>query len=202
MKLIIPFILFMTLHTGNAQHQIPKSIENEAKIALSHYPELDSVDIEFRFKKNIKKSTMQAQPVFWSLFKSRKKRKYLVLINRKFKISGEEFKTKDIPQSILIGWLGHELGHIMDYRNRSSLNLIWFGIKYTLSDSFIKEAERAADSYAVSSGMEEYILETKNFILNKAEISEEYKERIKKYYLSPDEIMLLVQERDAKVPPL
>lgn len=202
MKTLIPLLIYMTLNTLNAQHQVPKSIEQEAEIALSHYSELDSVDIEFRFKKSIKKSTMQAQPVLWSLFKSRKKRKYLVLISKKFKISGKEFKTKDIPKKTLIGWLGHELGHIMDYRERSSLNLIWFGIKYSLSDSFIKEAERAADSYAVTNGMEEYILETKDFILNKAEISEKYKERIKKYYLSPDEIMLLVQERDAKVPPL
>jgi hypothetical protein len=192
----------MNLYALNARHKIPKSIKKEAETALSYYPELGGVAIEFRFKKNIKKSTMQAQPVFWSLFKSRKKRKYLVLISKKFNISGKEFKTKDIPKNILIGWLGHELGHIMDYRERSSLNLFWFGIKYTLSDSFIKEAERAADFYAVSNGMEEYILETKDFILKKANISKKYKERIKKYYLSADEIMLLVQERDSKLPPL
>ena len=96
----------------------------------------------------------------------------------------------------MIGWLGHELGHVMDYRNRSSLNLIWFGIKYKLSDNHIKEAEIAADSFAIQKDMENYLLDTKNFILNKTNLSESYKARIKKYYLSPDEIMLLVEERD------
>ncbi len=41
---------------------IPESIIEEAKTALSYYPELEDVEIEFRFKDNIKKSFMQAQP--------------------------------------------------------------------------------------------------------------------------------------------
>ncbi|MFD0798351.1 hypothetical protein ACFQZJ_12840 [Maribacter chungangensis] len=198
MKCILTLLIFLTIHKANSQHSIPKSIQKEVETAFSYYPELKNTNIEFRFKENIKKSTMQAQPTFWSLFKSRKNRKYLVLVSRKFKISGKKFKTTDIEEDILIGWFGHELGHIMDYRNRSSLNLLWFGIKYTFSDRYIKEAERAADSYAVNAGMEDYILRTKRFILDKADITERYKDRIKKYYLSPDEIMLLVKEREVE----
>lgn len=188
----------MSVQYINAQHITPKIIKKEALIALSYYPQLKNTEIEFRFKNNIKKSTMQAQPVFGSLLRSKKKRKYLVLISEKFKISGKEFKTTNVDSDILIGWLGHELGHILDYQNRSSLNLMWFGIKYSLSDNYIKEAERAADSYAVNSGMANYILKTKKFILNNAEIDEDYKARIKKYYLSPEEIMILVNELEKK----
>jgi len=181
----------------NAQHIVPDSIQEEARIAISHYPKLEETPITFKFKKNIKKSTMQAQPTFWSLFKSRKKRKYVVLISEKIKISGKEYLTKNVPKDIMIGWLGHELGHIMDYQNRSSLNLVWFGIKYTFSGTYLKEAERAADTYAVSNGMAPYIVETKNFILDNAEIHEKYKARIRKFYLSPEEIMAMVEEREA-----
>ncbi|MEP0213266.1 MAG: hypothetical protein ABJD66_08635 [Cellulophaga sp.] len=198
MKFIIYIALFMSVQYINAQHITPQIIKKEALIALSYYPQLKNTEIEFRFKNNIKKSTMQAQPVFGSLLRSKKKRKYLVLISEKFKISGKEFKTTDVDSDILIGWLGHELGHILDYQNRSSLNLMWFGIKYSLSDNYIKEAERAADSYAVNSGMANYILKTKKFILNNAEIDEDYKARIKKYYLSPEEIMVLVNELEKK----
>lgn len=175
---------------------IPNAIKKEALIALSHYPELKDTKIEFKFKKKMKKSIMQAQPSFWSLFKSKKKRSYKILMSKTFKIDGQKYETKNIPTNVMVGWLGHELGHIMDYKDRSSLNLIWFGIKYKLSDNHIKEAERAADSYAVQKDMEDYILDTKNFILNKTNLSEKYKARIKKYYLSPDEIMTLVEERD------
>ncbi|TVZ10407.1 hypothetical protein JM80_2945 [Cellulophaga sp. RHA_52] len=198
MKNIIYILLFMSVKYLNAQHIIPKIIEKEALVALSYYPQLKNTEIEFRFKDNIKKSTMLAQPVFGSLLKSKKKRHYLILMSKKFKISGKEFKTTDVDSDILVGWLGHELGHILDYQNRSSLNLLWFGIKYSLSDNYIKEAERAADSYAVASGMGDYILKTKNFILNNAEIDATYKARIIKYYLSPAEIMLLVKEQEKK----
>lgn len=197
MKPHLILLFIMTLISLNAQHKAPVSIENEAAKALDFYPELNDTPITFKFKNHIKKSTMRAQPKFWSLFKSRKKRAYIILISKKFKISGKEFLTENVPKNILIGWLGHELGHVMDYKHRSSLNLIWFGIKYTFSGSYIKEAERAADSFAVSSGMGQYILDTKNFILNHADIDAIYKQRIRRYYLSPEEIMTLVKEREA-----
>lgn len=189
----------MSLSLSYPQNTIPKSIEEEAKIALSHYPELKDVPIHFKFKKNIHKSTMQAQPVFGSLFKPKNKRKYLILISEKVKIADTTYYTKDMPSNILIGWLGHELGHIMDYKNRSSIDLLGFGIGYLFSKSFIKKAERTADTFAVAHGMEEYILETKDFILNRSDISEKYKSRIRELYLSPEEIMVLIQDRDSNM---
>jgi hypothetical protein len=41
-------------------------------IALSHYPELEDVEIEFRYKNNIKNAFMQAQPKLANLFKGKK----------------------------------------------------------------------------------------------------------------------------------
>ncbi|WP_417860876.1 hypothetical protein [Winogradskyella sediminis] len=197
MKIII-IILILTLHqTMSAQHIIPEDIKINVRKALAYYPQLENTKIEFRFKKNIKKSTMQARPTLGSFFKSRKNRNYIILISETFKIADKSFLTRHIPDDIFIGWIGHELGHIMDYQNRSKLNLIWFGLKYLLSQSHIVEAERAADSFAVAHGMEDYILKTKDFILNHADITPSYKARIVKYYLSPEEIMELVQHRDA-----
>lgn len=195
MRLLFIFtFIFTSMIT--AQNDIPNAIKNEVETALSYYPQLDNVPIRFKFKKNIKKSTMQAQPTFGSFFRSRKHRSYIILISETFKIADKKFSTRDIPEDIFIGWIGHELGHVMDYQNRSKLNLIWFGIKYLLSDNHIVEAERAADSFAVAQGMQDYILKTKDFILNHADITQSYKDRIQKYYLSPEEIMALVEERD------
>jgi len=178
---------------------IPKKIEDNVLKALAYFPMLQNTHIEFKIKKNIKKSTMQARPTFGSFFASRQNRKYVILISKKFKIADKEFSTLDIPEDIFVGWIGHELGHILDYETRGRLNLIWFGVKYLLSDNHIVAAERAADKFAVQQNMEQFILKTKNFILNNADISEVYKNRIKKYYLSPEEIMHLVNERDGIV---
>jgi hypothetical protein len=190
------FIIFTSMKEEKATHIIPDSIKEEALVALSYYPELKNTGIEFKFKKNIKKSIMQAQPSFLSLFRSKENRSYKILISENFEIEGEKFDTKDIPKNVMIGWLGHELGHVMDYRDRNSFNLIWFGIKYLLSDDSIRIAERAADSHAISKNMDDYILATKDFILNNTSLSEVYKARIKKYYLSPEEIMIIVADRD------
>ncbi|GAL68361.1 hypothetical protein JCM19301_1968 [Jejuia pallidilutea] len=198
-KMVVLFIV-LTLLTNqimpyNNKHIFPDSIAAEATKALSYFPELDNVAITFKFKTHIKKSTMQAQPKFGSFFRGRSKRSYVVLINKNIKIASKEFKTDAIPKDVMIGWLGHELGHIIDYQHKSNLELLWFGITYLMSENHIKEAERAADTYAVSHGMADYILKTKNFILNHAEIDNSYKLRIKKYYLSPEEIMAMVEQR-------
>lgn len=132
---------------------VPDNIWRETYVALSHYPELKDTPIEFKFKKNIKKSFMQAQPKLSGFFKNRKNRSYVIYINEKFKIEDETFSVKDVPSEVLIGWLGHELGHVMDYRDRSAINMLWFGIRYVTSNNYIREAERAADTYAVNHGL-------------------------------------------------
>jgi len=181
-----------SLHYTNKT--IPKTISDEALKALSFYPELKDTQIEIRFKDNIKKSFMQAQPGFSSLFKKKSKRKYYILIGKNFVIDGEEIEVTDIPSDVLVGWIGHELGHIIDYKNRSGFNLITFGMSYITSKKFLMNAERAADTYAVNHGMADYILATKDFILSHAGLSEEYRERIKRLYLSPEEILEIVEE--------
>lgn len=193
-------ILYFTLSMATAQNIdlsnkiIPENIENEALEALSFYPELAETAIEFRFKDNIKKSTMQAQPRFASFFKRKENREYLILISRNIQIEGERFTMDDIPSDVKIGWIGHELGHVVDYSHRTNMGMVIFGLKYLFSSAHIKEVERAADTFAISHGMGDYILKTKNFILDNADLSEKYKERIRRLYISPEEVMELINE--------
>lgn len=167
----------------------PKILEDQVKTALAFYPELEDVPIEFKFKKNIKKSTMQAQPRFSKILSPRHKREYIIYIKEKFVLNDIEKPISDLPNDVLVGWLGHELGHIMDYETRSNTQLIKFGFNYLFSNTSIVEAERTADRLAVEHGMLDYILKTKDFILKKADISKNYRNRIKKYYLSTEELM-------------
>ena len=175
---------------------VPDEIWRETYIALSYYPELKNTPIEFKFKKEIQKSFMQAQPKISGLLKNKKKRAYFVLISEQIEIEDEVFDVKNVPSEVLIGWIGHELGHIMDYRERSALNMLWFGIKYLTSNKYIQEAERAADTYAVNHGLGKYIIATKDFILNHTHLADSYKARIKRLYLSQEEIMALIDEID------
>jgi len=196
--LYFPLAMNTTEDIDLTNKTIPESIKSEAIAALSYYPELKDAEIIFQFKDNIKKSTMQAQPKFTSFFKSRENRAYIILISKKIQIENEEFLINEIPSDVMIGWLGHELGHVMDYKDRSSFGMLIFGIKYLFSGAHIKEVERAADTYAIQHGMGDYILETKNFILEHANISEKYKERIRSFYMSPEEVMHLIEKGKLK----
>ena len=193
-------ILYFTISMATAQNIdlsnkiIPESLEKEVMEALTFYPELYETAIEFKFKNNIKKSTMQAQPRFASFFKKKENREYLIFISRKIQIEGEVFTMDDIPSDVKVGWLGHELGHVMDYSHRTNVGMLILGIKYLFSAAHIKEVERAADTYAIAQGMGDYILKTKNFILENANLSERYKERIRRLYISPEEVMELINE--------
>ena len=193
-------ILYFTISMATAQNIdlsnkiIPESLEKEVMEALTFYPELYDTAIEFKFKNNIKKSTMQAQPRFASFFKKKENREYLIFISRKIQIEGEVFTMDDIPSDVKVGWLGHELGHVMDYSHRTNVGMLILGIKYLFSAAHIKEVERAADTYAIAQGMGDYILKTKNFILENANLSERYKERIRRLYISPEEVMELINE--------
>lgn len=194
------FALLITLSVFSVpvKHTYPESIASEVEIALSHFPELAEVSIEFKFKEKIRKSTMQAQPEIWSFFRKQSNRKYKILISKTFKIDETIYFTSNLPSNVLIGWLGHELGHIRDYQGRSGLNLIGFGLGYVFSEKAMKRAERTADYYAIAHGMEDYILATKNFILKEANFPELYKRRIERLYLSAEEIMILIEERDER----
>ncbi len=170
----------------------PPSIQAQAEEALYHYPDLWDTPIEFKFNDMVRKNFMQAQPTWKSIFRSRDKRSYIILISKEFKVEDEVFTIDEIPDNVLVGWLGHELGHVMDYRSRSGFNMIWFGLKYLYSPRHIQEVERAADDYAVRHGMGQYILKTKEFILNHTSLSENYKNHMRKFYLSPEEILELI----------
>lgn len=169
--------------------RIPPVIEANVLRALSFYPELTDVPIQFVFKQAIKSSVMQAQPVFGSLLASRKNRTYRINISTLFKLTHTAIPIHQLPDAIMIGWIGHELGHIMDYERRSNLGMVAFGIGYVLSPAYVKKVERLADQYAVQHGLGRYLVETKRFILDHAELPQAYKDKIARLYVSPEDIV-------------
>jgi hypothetical protein len=174
--------------------QIPTVIENNVLKALSFYPELKNTTISFIFKANIKTSVMQAQPVFTTLLQRRKNRRYRINISKHFKLINLQMPIEEIPEDVMIGWIGHELGHILDYEGKSNAGMVSFGYRYYFSPAYVKQAEMVADSLAVERGMGNFIVATKRFILDHAELPQAYKDKIRRLYLSPDVIVEQVRK--------
>jgi hypothetical protein len=178
--------------------QIPSSIEKNVLKALSFYPELQNTCIHFLFKKKIKTSVMQAQPVFTSLLGKRKNRHYRINISKEFRLINSNMPIEQIPDEVMIGWIGHELGHILDYEGKSNVGMVSFGYRYYFHSSFVRHAEMMADSLAVERGMGDFIVATKRFILDHADLPQSYKDKIRRLYLSPDIIVEQVRKLEEK----
>ncbi|GAB3551189.1 hypothetical protein [Spirosoma fluminis] len=168
---------------------IPAVIKKNVLTALSFYPELSNTTIHFLFKQRISTSVMQAQPVFRTLLLGRPDRTYRINISAMFKLTHTAIPIHQLPDEIMIGWIGHELGHIMDYERRSNLGMVGFGLGYVFSPHYVRKVERIADGFAVSHGLGQYLIATKRFILDHAELPQAYKDKIARLYVSPEEIV-------------
>lgn len=179
---------------------IPVEIAEATIEALSYFPELEDVSIDFVYREKIKGAVMQAQPYLFSLFVNGKNsRRYKIKVTRQLEFAEGYYPIEQVPYDALVGWIGHELGHVMDYLNRSSANMMHFGARYFLSNKRVIEAELTADGYAIGCGMGHHILANKNYILNNENFEDDYKDKIKNLYMSPDQILTLQKVLDDKV---
>jgi len=149
------------MKVGNKQY--PSKIKNEVEEALAYYPELKDTPIHFRWGVFTQHSFMLAQPKIPSLLHKKENRAYQIIMRKDFFLKNSQFANGRIPSDVIIGWLGHELGHVMDYKDRNSLNLAWFGIMYYFSKSFLKKAEITADKNAVEHGLIKELVVSKEF---------------------------------------
>ena len=176
--------------------EYPAELEKAVLKSLSFYPDLAGTEIRFSYAGGLKSSVMQAQPLLKGVFRQAPGRSYVIKIARQLAAGSDLREVRELPFEVLVGWLGHELGHIMDYLHRSRTSLLGFGFGYVFSKRFRKGAERRADEIAVRHGMGSYIQAAKSFILNHSGFSPRYKEKIRRLYLSPEEIAEMIQESE------
>lgn len=142
---------------------------------------------------------MQAQPIigFLNLFSGKKRYKIKVGYNIK---DEESLKLVNLPDDVLIGWFAHELGHVLDYRQYSNLQMLGFGIRYLFSNKHRKQVEHDADYIAIAHGFENEILALKQYILKNKLINEAYKNQIKDFYLPPKEVKVCAKDKELMKP--
>lgn len=185
-------------HPDHPNFKYPAQLEKAALEAYQHFPELHNNSVTIRIVDNFNSAFMQAQPVYTSFFQSRKRRDYLIKVRPTFEVDNRNIALSDIPDSVMTGWLGHEMGHLIDYSHRSSFNLLWFGLRYVLSPKAIVAVERQADLFAIQHGMGDYILATKEYILEKGRFPKWYTDKMRKFYLSPEDIRQVIKKDSLK----
>ncbi|GAA5043345.1 hypothetical protein GCM10011506_46630 [Marivirga lumbricoides] len=195
--LTIAFFVFnpadQQIQTNNSMNVIFKGVEDQRikdsflKV-MKEYESLHDYQITLT-QSRIKASTMQAQPIInlKSIFTGIKK--YEIKLGVYVRDS-ETITVADLPEDVLTGWFAHELGHLVDYEAFSNIKMVLYGLKYLISEKFKIKVEHAADYIAIENGFRDEIIATKNFILNHETLEEAYKEQIRKYYLSVDDVIM------------
>lgn len=171
-----------------------KQFQNEcllpSLVALSFYPELKNTKIRFVLRDT--KTTLAARPRMLSLFRGRKNRSYTIYIDQSVE-KQQGVLLKEMSFNAQVGGLGHEYAHILDYRNRSGLNIMWLGIKYMLSRKAKSTLEKAVDKRTIERGLGWQALAWEHYILHQSEASDQYKHYKQHIYLAPEEILFYIR---------
>lgn len=173
---------------------IPAELETECLAALSFYPELKNTTIEFKFGEMASSSTMESRPKFSSIFRKREKRKYVIIINKKG-ASKLGLQWSELSFNALVGWIGHELGHILHYSNKSAGGILFMGLKY-VATNYKRKMERFTDQLAIQHNLGLALFEGTDYTLNCSNAKESYKNKSKKKYLLPGEIIERIFAKD------
>ena len=163
---------------------IPVEIELECLAALSYYPELKNVKIIFQFGSPM--STMVSRPKLRSILRSGYEREYVITI-RKPGTSKNGLEWNELSFNSVIGWIAHELGHIVHYSHKTSGGVLFTGIKYAFP-GYRRRMERFTDNLVIQHDLGYALLEGTDYTINYSNAKPHYKKYMEKYYLSPAEI--------------
>jgi hypothetical protein len=167
-----------TAYGTPAYHNKITSAFNQAFLV---FPEVKGRVRLVRKKHNVWKTTMSAWPNVKSfLFDRVSKRSYDITI---YEDASNIALLEVIPSQALVGWFGHEFGHIVvDYLHRSRMQLCWFIILYVCSRKARRKNELDATFYAVYRGLQKEVILSERFTQETPFYSKEQKLRQQLHY--------------------
>jgi hypothetical protein len=153
----------ITLKVGYGKNKtIPKEYEKQILIALSYFPELKNITIEFRLKKT--DTPLSARPKLFGLFQAAKKRKYIVTISEATKAKLEPILFKNLNFNAQIGVLGHELSHISDYITKGFGKMSNLLLIELFSKKQVDQFEARTDLICINHGLGHQLLEWSKWV--------------------------------------
>ena len=169
---------------------IPESIQLQALLALSHFPELKEMNVRFVFAKS--QLAYASRPDLKSIFQPPLKREYLIILSTYSSKTPTELLFSNLPFNAQIGILGHELSHTIFYLDKTASELISTGIKY-LNSKYRVKFENKTDRMAIQRGLGWQLLEFAKYSREHPKTSPQLIHWLNKFYLSPSRILNYIQ---------
>jgi hypothetical protein len=90
----------------------------------------------------------------------------------------------------LVGWIGHEFAHLIDYSSMNNRELLGFITAYIFDKRTMRKTERNADRETIKRGLGIQLLDGVAFFEKHNKVSKKYRKRKQKNYLSEKEIIV------------
>ncbi|MEP6844795.1 MAG: hypothetical protein ABI861_02280 [Panacibacter sp.] len=164
-KYVIPLLLFFSAVRGsfaNAQDdhsratiqsgnkKIASQFAAPITTALSHYPELKNTRIIWRIKPAY--TPLLTRPTFFSFLKLGDKRTYIITISDHTIDTLQHLLYSHLTYDEQAGIMGHELGHVLDFRNKNFLQSARTAFGH-FSKDYIDRMEYHTDMICIQHGL-------------------------------------------------
>lgn len=134
------------------QHKrIPAKYRAQILTALSYFPELRAVRIDFVVRKSA--IPLASRPRFSSLFRAPKQRRYLITISSRTSPALSPILLENLPYNAQIGVLGHEISHVANYLHTSAWGLMRIAVGLVVSSRATDRFEAQTDQTCIEHGL-------------------------------------------------
>lgn len=139
----------MKMEIGRRKN-IPPEFERQILLALSYFPELTDVTIDFRVRKS--RTPLSSRPSWGSVLLPHRNRNYVITISDSTRRLLSPILFKNLDFNAQVGVIGHELSHIIDFSSKGGVGLIGIGIG-NISRRFLDRFEYRTDSICIAHGL-------------------------------------------------
>ena len=172
-----------------SHHILASGYEIQSAIALSAYPELKDLNIEFVIQDY--GAPMESSLESSSLFGPRSDRKYQILLHDGEDDFFDPILLRNLPFDAQVGILAHELGHTVYYHNLNVLELAKWGLCYEWDNKFRAAHEQTTDLMPVYHGLGGQIYQYAYFVRKNPSCSAFYEQDkwfMDTFYMSDEEL--------------
>jgi hypothetical protein len=168
-----------------------KSMEKYVYAAASFYPELKTAKITFK-EMNF---GLVAHPIFMAAARFKimsivtGRRHYVILLNNKYR----KTLVNNFAFESTVYLIAHELSHILDYENKSRLDLLKFGAKY-LVPKHRKLTEFETDIRVIHRGLDKHMVCYLDDLNNSEKVPKRFKKFRNKSYIRKDDIIKIIKK--------
>lgn len=141
--------------------QYPLQLEKQILIALSYYPELKNTSISFRIRP--RHAIGLTRTTWGGLLESPARRHYVITISDSTEPALAPILFGKQTFNAQVGMIGHELAHIVQYAEKSSIELLQYVIS-NISARYVDRFEYKADAICIAHGLGHQLLEWSQYI--------------------------------------